>query len=73
MTFRPNPTQQLVMRRLEHGLPPLVDVAEPVPVRRVISHEWGRQGTTVLFHRFIEGLLAPELWRIYADGRVSQH
>jgi hypothetical protein len=69
----PNPAQRAVMRRLEHGLPPLAAVKEPVGVRRVISHDWGREGTTVLFHRFLAGSLAPELWRIYADGRVSAH
>lgn len=73
MPWNPNPAQLAVLRRLEHGLPPHAEQPEPVPVLRVLSHDWGREGRTVLFHRFIEGRLAPELWRIYSDGRTSQH
>jgi hypothetical protein len=69
----PNPAQQRVMDRLVAGLPPQPEVEAPVPVLRVVSHEWGREGNTILFHRFIKGLLAPELYRIYADGRTSRH
>ena len=73
MPRQPNPAQAQVLRRLEHGLPPTAEADGPVAVRRVVSSEWGREGTTILFHRFLEDLLAPELWRVYADGRTSQH
>ena len=73
MPFEPNKTQQQVMRRLERGLPPLADVSEPVAPARVTSTSWGREGTTVVYHRFLAGLLCPEMYRVYADGRVSRH
>ena len=71
----PNTTQLAIVRRLEKGLPPRAEQAAPVAPLKVITTEWGREPGTrnVLFHRFVEGRLAPELFRIWEDGRVSQH
>ena len=68
----PNNAQLAVMRRLQNGLPSNATKDQPA-VCRVVSHSWGREGTTVCFHRFIAGRLAPELYRVYADGSVSAH
>lgn len=69
----PNPLQRTVMERLNSGLAPFPVELSPLVVKRVVSHDWGREGKTVLYHRFIAGSLAPEMYRIWADGRVSQH
>jgi hypothetical protein len=67
------PAQLAVIRRLTAGLPPEPRADAPVAPRRVTGTEQGREGSTVLFHRWVAGQLVPDLFRVYADGRWSQH
>ena len=72
MTRRLTPAQQLTLRRLQHGLPPIAEQAEPVAPRAVQTHDYCMEGSCVQFWRFFVGVNLPELWRVYADGRAFQ-
>ena len=72
MARKLTPTQALTLRRLQHGLPPIAEQAEPVAPRPVQTHDYCMEGSCVCFWRFFVGVLCPELWRVYDDGRAFQ-